>query len=254
MRTLIFCTSYLDNEESWTLRYKPWLQYHRKIGLDGNFICLIDDGGSYCPRNINIFTPDGNSSSPNSPEFIYRFKNRLGRQSLTSYPGWWRSFFFATPLAMDLNMDRIIHIESDAYILSEKLIRHIQSISTGWTTLWSEHFRLPETAIQIICKDQFPKIAELSKHSPEFLSGKFAENILPFTEVNKSFVGDRYGEIRRNRWILRSKKFNRFSLFEHPFFWAKIPKDADFATQVTKKLWDSSPCLQRRFAEISELV
>ena len=46
------------------------------------------------------------------------------------------------------------------------------------------------------------------------------------------FRSERYSEIRKNRWIFRSKKFDRIPLFHHPLFREPIPADADFVTQA----------------------
>lgn len=86
---------------------------------------------------------------------MVRFDNNLARQSVSAYPGWWRSFLHSVPLARQLGADKIMHIESDAYILSPRLADFLNGIESGWHVMWSERDKFPETAIQVICSDQF---------------------------------------------------------------------------------------------------
>lgn len=245
MRSIIFCTSYIPDQSAWENRYKRWFYYYRKSALQSDFIVAIDDASPFTPQSSNISVVDANIVLPAQDPFcgIMRFPERLGRSSLTVYPGWWRSFLHSLNVARMLKAEKIIHIESDAFILSERLMHFINEKKSGWTCLWSPHFRLPETAIQIICSDKFDQLESFQKRSQEELNGHFAERILPFTSVEKSFIGDRYGEIRKNRGIFRSKKFHNMPPFNHKFFWSDIPKEADFATQVNERLWQSSQVL-----------
>ena len=246
MKSILFCTSYMGDEASWQRRYKPWLQYYSRHRLGVENIVLIDDGSPFTPTQREIHCLEADSAIPvDLPHsFIARFNQRLGRSSLLCYPGWWRSFLHSVSIARQLNADKIIHIESDAFILSEDLLQHIRRINSGWTCLWSPHYKIAESAIQVICADQYHKFDTL-RHTPQSeLDGNLAEDLLPFTHVEKSFKGDRYGDIRQNRWIFRSRKFHDWPLFEHDFFWAKVPADADFATQVTDRLWRNSAVLR----------
>jgi hypothetical protein len=55
---------------------------------------------------------------------------------------------------------------------------------------------MPEAAIQVIREDQFPAMEQLMEADVRKLAKGMAEHRLPFTHVNKSFVGNRYGEYR----------------------------------------------------------
>jgi len=90
---------------------------------------------------------------------------------------------------------KIVHIESDAFVLSERMMAYINGLEEGWTAFWCPIWQIPETAIQVIGCDQFEKVEELARldrADPFFLGG--AEYILPFTNVVKFFKGDRYAE------------------------------------------------------------
>ena len=68
-----------------------------------------------------------------------------------------------------------------------------------WGTFWCPRWQFPESALQLISGraiDALGKYHLVGKKvwSEDRGPSGFAEHILPFTEVNKSFVGDRYGE------------------------------------------------------------
>ena len=62
-------------------------------------------------------------------------------------------------------------------------------------SLWANKYNFPESCIQVICKDQFDSFRDFSSCGSHELSKKgLAEKIIPFTNVERRFVGDRYGE------------------------------------------------------------
>ena len=246
MDTLLFCTSYVEDQSAWTERYLRWLTHYKAMDLGASRILMIDDCSPFTPApdQLQCVSHDTDLGSLQETQLMLRFPDRLGRSGLLSYPGWWRSFLHALNVARQLGARKIIHVESDAYILSPRLADHIRNINSGWTTLWSEHYRIPETAVQVICEDQFDAMGAFQLKTQEELGGHLAENLLPFTHVDKTFKGDRYGDIRQNRWIFRSRKFHHWPLFDHDFFWASIPDHADFATQVTERLWNNARILK----------
>lgn len=234
MNTLLFCTCHAKDENAWQSRYQRWIEYYEHGPIDWSRLVLIDDGSPYVPSAQII----GNSPATAEPplaedaKLVVRFPDNLGRQSTSIYPGWWRSFFYSLQLARLTGAEKIVHIESDAYILSQRLADFINEVSSGWHVMWSPRYRMPETAIQVICADQFTSFERFQQDPHNRVNHEFAENILPFTEIHKEFSGDRYSELKRNRWIFRSRKFDRIPIFQNNFFRVQIPDDADFATQV----------------------
>lgn len=236
MRSVFFCTSYIADANTWRTRYERWLQFHQKINFGDTRLVMIDDGSSFCPptSQVAITQPEGSLSEDQAS--IIRFPDRLGRSSLLSYPGWWRSFLHSVDVARAIGARKIIHVESDAFIISERMRDYINDLSEGWTTFWATSYNFPETAIQVICEDQFEAMSSFKEKPPESLEGKFAEELLPFTHINREMIGDRYSEFRvplLRDGILRSRKFNRLQFFQGDRFRARIPANADFATQVT---------------------
>ena len=236
MRSVFFCTSYIPNADAWNTRYKRWLDFHKKIDFGETRFLMVDDASPYSPptNEIAIIKPS-ESISDNQPSLI-RFPNRLGRNSLLSYPGWWRSFLHSVDMARSIGARKIIHVESDAFIISQRMRDYINNLNAGWTTFWATSYNFPETAIQVICEDQFDAISSFKNRTPESLEGKFAEELLPFTHINREMIGDRYSEFRvpmLRTGLLRSRKFNSLKFFQGDRFRAKIPAHSDFATQVT---------------------
>lgn len=235
MNTLLFCTSYIRTRKEWINRYKRWINYYDDGKIENTRRILIDDGSPYLPETdeIRVIPDNENASNYNDNVMIVHFKDNLGRHSISDYPGWWRSFFFSLDIALEFNVDKIVHIESDAYILNKNLAKFINSTTKGWSVLWTPHYSMPETAIQIICSDQFDSFRNFQDNFHKVDKGKLAEHLLPFTSVNKDFKGDRYSETLRKRGLLNAKIFGWIPGCQE-FFWGAIPKDADFATQVIK--------------------
>ena len=181
MKTLLFCTAYADSPEIWENRYFPWYNYYANSNLRADNLLIIDDG------------------SPTQPNFLseneyYRFPDRLGRQAAHVYPGWYRSFSHGVLNGIDKGFDKIIHAESDAFILSDRIIDFVNSIDSGWHTFWCYCHNMHESAIQVICRDQFDP-AKIFLNTPySAYSGSCIDGILPYTNVHKNFAGDRYGE------------------------------------------------------------
>lgn len=235
MKTILFCTSYINTSKSWKTRYKRWLNYYQSSHLHSDIILMIDDGATYTPADHDLTIALEDSSLPKDccGTLLYRFKNRLGRTSLIDYPGWWRSFLKSVELADYLGADKIIHIESDAFLLSGRIVDLLNNITTGWHVMWSQHYQFPETAIQVICRDQFQAMKDFKRRHESEIISDIAENILPFTDIHREFIGDRYSEFGRSRrGIFRSRKFDRFKIFWNNRIFKYMPLDADFATQV----------------------
>jgi len=233
MKTVLFCTGYFKDEAAWRRRYTRWLAYYSALRLPQTQLIIIDDASPYTPdpTEIRCVQSGTDLSAEHTSPMIVRFDQRLGRSARFSYPGWWRSFLHGVDVARAVGAERIIHIESDAFILSKRLLQYIESLQSGWTVLWSPHYEMPETAIQVICSDQFELMASQQNKLQADRDGRMAEHLLPFTHVERQFLGDRYGEIRVHRGPLRSRKFDWIPLFRLPFF-GGCPAGADFATQV----------------------
>ena len=188
MKTLLFAPMWLDAEDRLTRNLK-WLDFYtsdikEKLGINGIF--FVDNASSQ--ENIDII------KSKHPDVVIHRCTEFMPRASHREYPYWYRAFRIAAQYAQDNGYDKIVHIDTDVYVLSDKICTYIKSLDAGWNTFWCARHNFPESTFQIIGKDKIQEMKEWMtvgylKHYP-----CDAENVIPFTNVNKSFKGDRYGE------------------------------------------------------------
>ena len=208
--TLLFCTSYMDEESWWLGRYKPWVDHYQALPLRRDATFMLDDFSPYVPEDHRFVILDDLPSSVDPKKIhLYRFAEHVGNDRRNRHQGWWRSFLFSLQIARQYGLRKIIHIESDAYLISQQVIDYLSNLDSGWTALWCPLYQLPEAAIQVIAEDQFPAMQRFVDMGFREASRTMPEKSLPFTRVERGFWGDRYGEFR-----------------------SRIPRTADYACQV----------------------
>jgi hypothetical protein len=87
--------------------------------------------------------------------------------------------------------------------------QYINGVSDGWIAPSIQSHDMPESAIQIIAGSGTRSFLEFTRLPYSASVGIEAENVLPFTHIERGFIGSRYGE-----------KLNH------------VPRDADFVTQA----------------------
>jgi hypothetical protein len=184
MKTLIFCTSLLTDES--LFRYSSWWNYYHKKFPNADF--LIANDGPLNNSTLENFKTMLEFKISNKNFLV--FDKKLGRIDHIHW-GWLRSFKAALNYAKNKKYDKVIHIESDAIILSEKLITFINDNSSGWNSLFTNKYGFPESAIQIMNKDSFDLIDSIPEEDYNF--EKIIELVLKFRPI-RNFIGDRYGE------------------------------------------------------------
>lgn len=213
LKTLIFCTSFAASPEDWNNRYRRWLDAISGSELGYDAILLVDDGSQSLPDwpEVLVQTDAGEvGAAPDKSILIYHFQEHLGRNHVFDFPGWYRSFAFAGRYAAENGFEKIIHIESDSFLISRRIQDYFNNPPSGWTALWCPRHEFPESAIQVITGDAIKRFAALeATHPHDALKGREFEWQLPFDRVEKRFTGDRYGE-----------------------FLSVIPGNADYAVQV----------------------
>lgn len=211
--TLLFCTSHVAGEPQWQQRYRRWLQHHAAIDWGDARIAMIDDASPWVPpaREIACHSTQALPPQPASP-LMLRFSEHLGRPTQGQYPGWWRSFLYSVIVAQHYGCRRIIHVESDTYVLTRRMVAFLRGRERGWTAFWCPRWGFPETCVQVICEDSFSAMHSMWNLGWLRYANQCAEHILPFTEVVRDPHGNRYGETR-----------------------TRIPSFADFAAQVTPR-------------------
>jgi hypothetical protein len=197
VKTLLFCTAYASDSDTWEGRYYPWYEHYKSCGVNYDRLLVIDDGSQTSPTFLTT-------------EEHVKLTPRLGRNGIHNYPGWYRSFAHAINFANGNGFDKIVHCESDSFLLSDKVIRFVNGLSSGWSTFWCPRHSLPESAIQVICQDNLLAAVEFFSQLYGVYVHQCLDEILPYTEIHKTFIGDRYGETND-----------------------PIPKNADFSCQTS---------------------
>jgi len=170
---------------------------------------LIDDGSpaEWLEKlNVPVFLME-NDTNPELPKnldaqvSVFTFKENYGRPCLTIIPGWWRSFTFASILGIRYNIDKLVHIESDTYLISERMVDWIAQTSDVWASPYTWKYWYAETAIQIIPRKKIPTLFQFWALGKEYWYKNGMTNIqyvpelvLPIEYVEKHLVGDRWGE------------------------------------------------------------
>jgi len=214
-KTLAFCTTYVGvdtpRKGRWNTRYRRWVDAMRSNGVEFDQLLMIDDGSPDPPNWPDCAVGKGDLDTiPDAPLLLYHFDDRLGRPSVSDFPGWVRSFFFAAEFALRRGFDRVIHIESDAFLIGAEVTRWANSTSTGWTALWCQHYARPETGIQLIAGETIHRWRSFAQQPIEALRGIVIEDVLPFTAVEHRFEGDRYTEYldhvpRTAEWCMQAE-------------------------------------------------
>ena len=203
MGSFIFCTSFFNSEAQYRERYLRWIDYYSGIELSKDKpLVIIDDGSpdlSFVGSEASVWKVEAGFPDQLDKVNIFTFPNNLGRVSHLGYWGWWRSFLFSFEIAKNYNLEKIIHIESDCFLLTEKATSALENFKDGWMSFWTDKYRFPETNIQVITKSEFSHLDNLEEmvrreKRKTFGSTIHAEHLLPFTKVDKDMVGDRYGE------------------------------------------------------------
>ena len=159
MKTLVFCTAYADNLDIWNERWGRWLKAVLNSGLRYDEILIVDDGSPVVPawRGVPIFSAEADVPAVEARSVsIHRFADRRGRHvNGEPFPGWYRSFAYAVTYGIKAGFDRIIHIEADAFLITDRAVDYFNRANHGWIALWSLTHRWPESTLQIINSDQF---------------------------------------------------------------------------------------------------
>jgi hypothetical protein len=202
LKTLVFCTAYtgrLDKPwEAWEVRYKRWLRSIAASDLGYDQILLVDDGSPTLPdwpdTAILSVLP---ATQPAKRVVIFHFPENLGRPAGYDYPGWYRSFMFAAEYARTFGFEKIVHIESDAFLITRRIQQYCNDVTNDWVTFMGPRHSYPETGIQIIAGDGLERLHLISSLPYSEYKGRPVETLLPFTRVETKFLGDRFGEYLR---------------------------------------------------------
>lgn len=195
-KTLVFCTAHVDDETVWDGRYRRWFDAVAASGLRHATALMVDDGSPALSDwpDVTVLR-EGQGLATAAPRVLFHFAENRGRRGLFDFPGWHRSFTFAAEFAGVNGFDKVVHVESDAFVVSQRLRRHIDGLDEGWTAFWCPSHGFPEITIQVMAGAGLAAYRAFCTSVPHAaLVGRPYEEQLPFTAVERGFVGDRYGE------------------------------------------------------------
>ena len=198
-RTLVFCTAHVGPDTpaqgGWQARYRRWVDAVRCGGLRFDQALIIDDGSATLPDWPDLAIIDEPTlARSHAPLVLHHFADRLGRRGLSDFPGWVRSFFFAARYAQAHGFDRVVHLESDAFLVSRRIVAWCNGVEDGWQALWCPRYSRPEAGIQVIAGAGVEAWRRFAAQPVEAMAGQVIETTLPFTQVERGFIGDRYTE------------------------------------------------------------
>ncbi len=191
-KTLLFAPCFLDEGERLQRNVK-WLNYYNELADNLNYdeILLVDNGS----KPESLWKLQARTLPLNVPLTIEEHDVHLPRIKSNAYGFWYYAFGQAVKYAMKNNYEKILHCDTDVYILNQKMIDWCNNTNTGWTSLWCSMHGFPETTFQIIGKDQFKNAHKFfTRDFLEFYPFDIAETRIPWTHIEKGFNGDRFGE------------------------------------------------------------
>lgn len=197
MKTVLFTPSYLEGLDplgsSRLARNLRYIEYYSDLKDHGHLhfddIWLADNASKHSSiEALQELTTDYFQ--------IHRFEENLVRgKGPYDYPYCWRALYFMQDL-IRMGYKKIIFIDSDSFIVSQRLADYINEVKYGWTAFWSEKYKFPTAECHVLCEDSFYLLDKFCQVSWEHRIGTLMETQIPFTHVIKEFKCDRYGETR----------------------------------------------------------
>ncbi len=208
MRACLYTTSFLDGKDGQgndrLERNLKYLEYYGNLRDQLGFERMVfADNGSSEENRSKLMTwarIAGLDVTMLTFDPIAEIPAKVG---VFHYPYCWRGLY-AMEMMIDAGFDKIINIDSDCFVLTQKAADYIKGLDSGWTTFWCRKYRFPENAAHILCKDAFPRFLDFTRECKweDRATDKPMEKVLPFTHIDKELSCDRWGEskfkIRQN--------------------------------------------------------
>ncbi len=243
-KTVIFCTAFdrcNDSYYTWDVRYRLWIEAIRRSSVHFDQILLVDDGSKHLPAWPDVtILHDGEDLLCDAPLVIRHFADPLGRPTPADFPGWVRSFFSVAPYAEVNGFTKVVHIEADAFLITQRACDYINGLRDGWTALWCDRHKWPESGIQVITGSGLHVYKEWASKPIEDFAGACIELTLPFSHVERDLVGDRYGEAgkqppRNADWCMQASP-PKLANYARYFWW--MPWFSDVFPELGSKKMD----------------
>ena len=196
MNTALVCSTWLDTTD-YLAKTLKFLDYYTQPGImdalniNSTDIWLVDNASD--EKLLEWVKNKYNVS-------VYRYKKHLPRTGHLEYPYCWRGLKWIQNYVKNNNVNKIIFLDTDFFVLSGKLSDYIKELNSGWVSFYCKRHNFPEAAFHICCQDNLEKLLFIDVPSYTHYNNQHMEYILPFTYINKTeFVGDRYGEFGKKQ-------------------------------------------------------
>lgn len=186
-KTVILAGLFIDSEE-WLTRTKKFLDYYRPLKADLGFteFVFIDNGSE--EKWLNQIRADD--------IHIHHFPDHLPKgRGARNYPYAWRNLYTVPSLFATLNIDKAYFMDTDTFVLSDRLTKFMKAQVSGWTTFWCSKYSYPSAELSILNSDALLQLLEFMDTPEKDRHGQSFENVLPYT-VNPDFNVNRWGEDR----------------------------------------------------------
>lgn len=209
MRTVLLTACFLEGTDhfgnSRLKRNERYIEYYSRLREEIGFgsILLLDNASelsSVYQLGLNQASYDGDGDGwwvNGSGLYMYRFGERLERTKASNgYNYVWRAVYKIADLL--LTYDKIIAIDSDAFVLSRKLANFIKNCNSGFQSFWCPRHEFPESSMFVLNRDAFGVFKRYTDEMPwrqRCADNRLMEKDLPFTKVSYDFHIDRFGEI-----------------------------------------------------------
>jgi hypothetical protein len=206
MKTCLFAPCYLDGldpAKSERLdRVKRWINYHwairDKLGFDRIF--LSDDcsdwvkvaslGGTILNEKLEVIQRQDDFLT------VVRYEPHLSGGGQWNYSYCWKALYVMRDLMKKYGYEKAITIDTDGFVLTERLASYVRGLDEGWTAFWVRTYSFPTAEFHVLCPSGMYQFEEFL--IPHYMAhqGKYMEMALPFTRVERGFNCDRWGEGR----------------------------------------------------------
>lgn len=195
MKTCLFSPCYLDGGDPGGVdrldRMKRYLDYYsllkEELGFDTLF--LSDDGSSES-RITELMRGRLGVEIILNPKL-----QKQGGLKECDYPWCWRALYDVR-IPITLGYDKIITIDSDCFVLSNRLAKYVKELKSGWRAFHIPKYNFASAEFHILCRDQFPMFEAYCQTPFMDRNGTKMEEVMPFTHLHCGFDIDRYGETR----------------------------------------------------------
>ena len=162
---------------------------HLRAFYDGDIV-LLENGSN--PEDVRALSYGLGGDAHIS---IVRALKNYPRGTNNDYPYYWRWVYFFQTLFDVFEYDKVLAIDNDFFMLSDRMKDWAFGVDSGWSSVWDSTHNWPEPAFQIVtrCRAYLDFVNEKPfierNNSPEAM-----ERELPFTFVQKAFHGGRFSE------------------------------------------------------------